>query len=266
MQFSSAPFCSLRMTWKQWVFLYCRRLWNQPSPVRRARLIDRTRKLSFPHCYKARFAKEGSRRHLNLVGRLFLASRLRRIRAALQSLELLHFTLCGCRFSLFPVETCQPEVCLRRQRTILFNRKELGPFFLGSGGIALQRSSFPQRIECLRHVWHQLVGAQKFRPRLVHFALFQQSCSETVNSLSISGLQLGLRPKFLLGFRPLESAGIHFAQLKMYFRQIRPQPQRVAILLLGFRHLAQYEVVLSHRLMCARRVGVSSQQSVDRLF
>src|SRR5882762_9574263 len=138
MRFSSTPSHSLRMTWKRWAFLYCRRLRNQPSPVPWARLIDRTRKLSFPHCYKARFAKEGSRRHLNLVGRLFLASRLRRIRATLQSLELLHFMLCGGRFSLFLIETCQPEMCLRRQRTILFNRKELGPFFLGSGGIALR--------------------------------------------------------------------------------------------------------------------------------
>src|ERR1700687_4517955 len=179
MRFSSTPSRSLGKTWKRWAFLYCRQLWNQPSPARRARLLDRIRKLNFPHC-----SKEGSRKKprgvVSLVRRFFLARRWRRIRASLQSLEFLHFVLCGCRFFLFPIEPCQPEMRLRRQRTILFDRKQLGPFFLGSGGITFQRSSFPQRIECLRHVWHQSVGAQKFCPRLAHFALFPQRCSETV--------------------------------------------------------------------------------------
>src|SRR6266446_6330924 len=194
-RFNSAPSRSSRRTWKRWALRYCRRLWSQPAQAQQARRLDRIRKLSFPRCFK-----EDSRKKacggVSLVRRLFLARCLRRIRAALQSLELLHFMLCGCNLPLFPIETCQPEMCLRRQRTILFDRKELGPLFLGCGGISLQRSSFPQRIECLRHVRHQLVRAQKFCPRLVYFALFQQRCSETVNSFSISGLQLGLRPKF----------------------------------------------------------------------
>src|SRR6266436_4031768 len=169
-RFNSAPSRSSRRTWKRWAFRYCRRLWSQPSQAQQARRLDRIRKLSFPRCFK-----EDSRKKAcgvgSLVRRLFLARCLRRIRATLQSLELLHFMLCACRFPLFPIEARQPEMRLRRQRTIFFDREELGPFFLGSDGIAVQRSSFPQRIECLRHVRHQLVRAQKFCPRLVHFAL-----------------------------------------------------------------------------------------------
>src|SRR5260370_41363245 len=94
----------------------------------------------------------------------------------------------GGRLPLLPIETCQPEVRLRRQRTFLLYGEELGPFSFGGGGIALQRSGFPQRVERLRHVWHQLVGAHKFCPRLMDSALFQQRCAKTENGLSISGL------------------------------------------------------------------------------
>jgi len=80
-------------------------------------------------------------------------------------------------------------------------------------------------------VWHQFVGAQKFRTRLMHFALLQQRLSQTVNRLSVSGLQFGLRPKFFLRFGPLESAGIYFAKFQMNFGRVRPQPKRVAVFL-----------------------------------
>ena len=159
-------------------------------------------------------------RHLNALMLWFLfAGSLRLIRAGLQSLELLHFMLRGCRLSLFTIETCQSEMRLRRQWTFLLDGKKFGPFFLGGGGVAFERSCFSQRIEGLRHVWHQLVGAHEFRPRLVRFALFQQRCPQTISGFGVSGLQLGLRAKLFFRFRPLESARIHFAQFEVNLGQ-----------------------------------------------
>src|SRR5260370_7763143 len=163
MRFSSTPSRSLGKTWKRWAFLYCRRLWNQPSPVRWARVFDRIRKLNFPHCYK-----EGSRKKarslISPVRRSFLARCLRRIRASSQSLELLHFMLCGCRFSLFPIVTCQPEIRLRRQRTILFDQKNLRPFFHGPAAYSLHPHLLPHPIHHLRHFSHPPLAPQTLPP------------------------------------------------------------------------------------------------------
>src|ERR1700675_5200514 len=100
---------------------------------------------------------------------------------------------------------------LRREWALLLDSKQLSPVFLSSGSVAFPRSGFPTRIERLRHVRHQLVGAHEFRPGLMRFALFQQRCSEAVRRLGITWLQLRLCTKLFLGFHPLEGAGIHLA-------------------------------------------------------
>jgi hypothetical protein len=70
--------------------------------------------------------------------RLFFAGNLRLIRAALQFLELLHFMLCSCCFSLFPIEACEPEMRLSREWSFLLDGKKPGPFFLGSCIVAFE--------------------------------------------------------------------------------------------------------------------------------
>jgi len=60
------------------------------------------------------------------------------IRPALQSLELLHFMLCGFGLSLFPIETRQSEMRLRRERAFFLDGEKPGPGFFSSGGVAFQ--------------------------------------------------------------------------------------------------------------------------------
>src|SRR5580698_6201744 len=105
--------------------------------------------------------------------RLLFFCCVRRIRSSLQLLEFLHFMLCGGCLSLFSVQTRQPEMRLRRERTVFFDGKKLGPFLLSYSSVALDRSGFAQGIQSLWHIGHQLVGAHEFRSRLMHFTLFQ---------------------------------------------------------------------------------------------
>ena len=91
-------------------------------------------------------------------------------RIILQTLELLHFALGLSGLPLLAINSRQPEMCLRRQRTFLLDGEQLRPCFLSRRVIAFERCRLPQRIKRLRHVGQQAIGAQKFRTRLMRLA------------------------------------------------------------------------------------------------
>src|SRR5579863_3288553 len=122
------------MTWKHWAFPYCRRTNNHLPQDRKWRvlMIEPIDKPSFLFCCR------NTPLHGWLMRRFVFAGSLRLTRAGLQSLELLHFMLCGCCFSLFPIDACEREMRLRREWSFLLDGKKLGPFFLGSCGVAFE--------------------------------------------------------------------------------------------------------------------------------
>src|ERR1700724_1509927 len=105
------------MSWKRWVFPYCR-LWSHllRSALLQAQPIDRTKKASFPRCYRAVAHPHGSWTTApTLLMLWFLFAGRLRLGAVLQPLEFLHFMLRGRCLSLFPVKASQAEMRLRRE-------------------------------------------------------------------------------------------------------------------------------------------------------
>ena len=94
----------------------------------------------------------------------------------------------------------------------------------------------------------------------------QERVAQTVGRLRISGLELALGAKLLLGLRPASSHGEYLAEFKVEIRCIRSQFQGLFILFFSLGHLPQHEIVFRHGLVGARGVGISGQQRIDRLL
>ncbi len=100
----------------------------------------------------------------------------------------------------------------------------------------------------------------------MRFTLLEQCSAEPVSGLGVARLHLGFCAKLLFRFVPTCGAGVDQPQFQMQPRNFRTLTQRFAEFRRGLRHLPQHKVILSHRLVGARGVGVCAEESVDRAF